>query len=282
MSFDAPTLPRKGQKSTLSTFRYEGFDLISLSKIVEREYTIPTPQTAEEVIGYYARRIAQEVKLPSQFASIVPKVRLFLAERAFGEHVDLTSVDIVQSIGSNVAHYVTVKLFSDALKKVALEVKTPELGPNTFTLSATRPFPWSKMTTKSAKSIFNLVACDNLLEKDFSRFLHGANDVAAFSKIPEALGFTIEYVDAGGGLRLYEPDFVVRLTSGACYIVETKGREDVGVALKDRAATLWCSNVTDLTYQEWKYLKVNEGEFRTLKPDDFAELLFLPGSSSGT
>jgi type III restriction enzyme len=50
-----------------------------LQKIVERDYTIPQPQTSEEVISYYAKRIAQDVKLPSQFASLVPKVREFCA-----------------------------------------------------------------------------------------------------------------------------------------------------------------------------------------------------------
>jgi type III restriction enzyme len=37
------------------------YDIITLQKMIERDYTIPEPQTAEEVIGYYARRIAQDV-----------------------------------------------------------------------------------------------------------------------------------------------------------------------------------------------------------------------------
>ena len=57
--------------------------------MIEREYTIPEPQTPEEVIGYYAKRIAQDVKLPSQFAALAPKVRQFLEKKAFGETVNL-------------------------------------------------------------------------------------------------------------------------------------------------------------------------------------------------
>ncbi len=38
----------------------------------ERDYAIPEPQTAEEVIGYYAQRIAQDVRLPSQLAALAP------------------------------------------------------------------------------------------------------------------------------------------------------------------------------------------------------------------
>src|SRR5208337_4527289 len=63
-AFTCPVLPRKQDDAVAKSFRYEGYDLITLQKLIEREYTIPEPQTAEEVIGYYARRIAQDVKLP--------------------------------------------------------------------------------------------------------------------------------------------------------------------------------------------------------------------------
>lgn len=38
----------------------------------ERDDAIAEPQTAQEIIGYYARRIAQDVKLPSEFATLAP------------------------------------------------------------------------------------------------------------------------------------------------------------------------------------------------------------------
>jgi type III restriction enzyme len=80
-AFNCPVLPRKQDDPTAKTFRYEGYDIITLQKLVEREYSIPEPQTAEEVIGYYARRIAQDVKLPSQFATLAPKVKSFWKPR---------------------------------------------------------------------------------------------------------------------------------------------------------------------------------------------------------
>ena len=72
------TSPSTANDKAAQTFHYEGVDIITLQKIVERDYTIPEPQTAEEVISYYAKRIAQDVKLPSQFAALAPKVREFL------------------------------------------------------------------------------------------------------------------------------------------------------------------------------------------------------------
>src|SRR5260370_38416866 len=83
MQFVCPVLPRKEGDKAARDFRYEAHDLVTLQKMIERDYTIPAPQTAEEVIGYYARRIAQDVKLPSQFAALVPKARDFLEGKAF-------------------------------------------------------------------------------------------------------------------------------------------------------------------------------------------------------
>ncbi len=54
--------------------------------------------------------------------------------------------------------------------------------------------------------------------------------------------------------------------------METKGREDVDVQHKDRAAKLWCENATQLTGVQWEYVKVPQSEFNKLKPDEFADL----------
>jgi type III restriction enzyme len=110
-AFKCPVLPRKQDDAVAKSFRYEGYDIITLQKLIEREYKIPEPQTAEEVIGYYARRIAQDVKLPSQFAALAPKVREFLETKAFGEQVALDEPAMIKAISTNVAQYVTVKTF---------------------------------------------------------------------------------------------------------------------------------------------------------------------------
>ena len=82
----------------------------------------------------------------------------------------------------------------------------------------------------------------------------------------------IEFTDAAGNLRYYEPDFVAVLTDGNRYIVETKGQEDVNVANKDRAAAIWCENASALTGESWAYLKVKQSEYIKLQADTFADL----------
>jgi type III restriction enzyme len=276
-SFHCPVLPRKQDDKAAQEFHYEGYDLITLQRVIERDYTIPAPQTAEEVIGYYARRIAKEVKLPSQFAALVPKVREFLQTRAFGGPVALDTPEMVKAISSNVAQYVTVKTFVQALRHVLVEELAPQLINAGRQLSSTPKFPWSRPTLPAANCIFNLVPCHNEFEKEFARFLRDAPDVPRFAKLPEQFGFIIEYTDATGNLRYYEPDFVAVIEDGTHYLLETKGLEDVNVPFKDRAAQLWCENATLLTSVSWCYLKVRQTEYASLQPTQFADLVVLGG-----
>jgi type III restriction enzyme len=273
--FACPVLPRKEGDAAAKTFRYEGYDIVTLQKLGEREYTIPEPQTAEEVIGYYARRIAQEVKLPAQFSALAPKVREFLENKAFGGRVDLNTLAMLKAISTNVAQYVTVKTFVEALRKLVIEELQPQLLHAGRSLFETPPFPWSRPTLAASKCIFNLVPCDNEFEKQFAQSLEKADDVLRFAKLPEQFGFAIAYTDAAGNLRYYEPDFVVLTSDGTHYIVETKGLEDVNVANKDRAAQLWCENAARLTGRLWAYLKVLQTEFSRLQPTAFCDLRAL-------
>jgi len=274
-SMECPILPIKGSDAAAQKFRYDGYDIITLQKIVEREYTIPEAQTSQEVISYYAKRIAQDVKLPSQFAVLAPKIREFLETKAFGKLVNLDNSAMIKAISTNVAQYVTVKTFTTALRKLVVEELTPSLLNQGRKLSETPPFPYSRQTCQATKTVFNLVPCDNEFEKDFAVFLEKTGDVTAFSKLPEQFGFAIEYTDSASNLRYYEPDFVVVLEDGAHYLVETKGREDIDVAHKDRAAQIWCENATLLTGTQWAYLKVPQREFEKLQPKEFTDLQAL-------
>ena len=271
-TFKAPKFPKKDNDSAAQTFHYEGFDIITLKKLIERDYTIPQPQTADEVISYYAKRISQDVKLPSQFAALVPKVREFLRDRAFGEVVDLGDMTVVRAIATPIAQYVTVKTFATALRGLVVEALSPTLEEPGRWLSTTEPFPFSRPTFEARKTVFNLVAADNEFERDFARFLNDARDVRTFAKLPQRFGFTIEYTDSATNLRYYEPDFVAIDRDESHYLIETKGREDIDVAFKDRAATIWCENAALLTGTPWQYIKVPQIEFGKLQATELSDV----------
>jgi type III restriction enzyme len=269
-----PRLPKKEGDSAAQQFHYEGVDIITLQKLVERDYTIPQPQTAEEVISYYAKRIAQDVKLPSQFASLVPKVRTFLRDRIFGEEVDLTDKIIIRAIATSVAQYVTVKTFASVLRGLVVEELSPILENPGRPLSETEAFPFSRPTFEASKTIFNLVAADNDFEREFAKFLQDAKDVTSFAKLPRRFGFTIEYTDSATNLRYYEPDFVAVDRDGVHYVIETKGQENIDVVHKDRAATIWCENASLLTEVAWIYVKVPQKDFGDLQPRELSDVAF--------
>lgn len=268
-----PVLPIREDDARAKTFHYEGYDIITLKRLIERDYTVPEAQTPQEVISYYAKRIAQDVKLPSQFAALAPKVREFLETKAFGQKVNLDDPAIIKAMSTNVAQYVTVKTFVDALRKLVVEELTPLLLNTGRKLSEIPAFPFSRATLSAHKTVFNLVACENDFEKAFAQFLEKANDVVAFAKLPQQFGFAIEYTDAVSNLRYYEPDFVAVLSNDTHYLVETKGREDVDVAHKDRAAQAWCENATLLTGTTWGYIKVPQKEFAKLEATQFSDML---------
>ena len=274
MKFNINKLPLKGKElEDTKKFMYEGRDILTNEKLLEREYSIPQAQTAEEVIGYYARRISQNIKLPSQFSVLAPKVRDFFERKAFGCTVDLKDPVVVKAMSSNIASYVVIKEFEKLLRDMVVEQKQPELILENRFLSSTIPFPTSKKVMQSQKTVFNYVPCDNDYELAFAKFLDKSDDVKAFAKLPMQLGFCIQYTDTLANIRNYFPDFIAINKDGSHWIIETKGREDVDVALKDQAAINWCNAATELTGTRWKYLKVLQKAFEDLRPDDFEELV---------
>ena len=56
-------LPIRPSEQEERTFRYEGKDILTLERLFEREYTIKTPQTSQEVVSYYAQMIAHGAEI---------------------------------------------------------------------------------------------------------------------------------------------------------------------------------------------------------------------------
>lgn len=264
-------LPITASEDLERTFLYEGKDLLTSETLFERIYTIPTPQTSQEVVAYYANIIAKEVRLPSQFAALAPKVRDFLKYQAFGREVDLDSPEILRAISQRLHQLVTIQAFLDALREKIVQPQEPVLEGVGRKLSSVEPFPWSLAAPECRKTVFNKVACDSNFEVTFARFLDNANDVVLFGKLPLQFGFSIPYTDTRGNLRHYYPDFVVVDDNGVSYLVETKGLEDIEVANKDRSAAIWAEQATALTGQEWRYAKVLQIDFENQAPATFAE-----------
>jgi len=279
MTFRTVVLPMSKADPRSKTFQYEGFDIITLEKMIERQYEITDPQTAQEVIGYYARRVAEAVKLPAQFAALAPKVKEFFEHKAFGQTVDLNDLITVRAMSTNTAQFVCLDVFKKALQALTIDEQEPQLLEPARMLSTCQPFPWSRPVWEGAKTVFNLVPCDNDFEREFAKFLDGCADVRAFAKLPQPFGFSVEYTDTAMNLKSYYPDFVAVDYSGVHWLLESKGQENVDVARKDAAATRWCENATKLSGTAWRYVKVPQKDFQALQPTQLGDLMALQATT---
>jgi type III restriction enzyme len=279
-SFRFTPLPLKPGDAAEQSFEYEGYDIVTLEKEFERQYTIPEPRTSGEIVGYYSKLIASDLKLPSQFSHLAPKVREFFEHVAFGRRVDLDEALVLRAMSRPSAAHVVKREFGKALRVELVEMLQPELLAPDQMLSTCPAFPYSRPTYPAKKCVLNLTPCDNKFEGAFARFLDSAPDIAAFSKLPQQFGFSIEYTDNAANMRYYFPDFVARLEGGEHWLLETKGAETVEVAHKDRAARLWCEHATQLAGVPWRYLKVSQKAFEELQAVDFEDLLVLEEPSA--
>ena len=70
---------------------------------------------------------------------------------------------------------------------------------------------------------------------------------------------------------------------GAHYVIETKGQENIDVAHKDRAATIWCENATLLTGRDLALRQGAAAEFGKLQPSVLSDAVVafaLPGGTA--
>ena len=65
------------------------------------------------------------------------------------------------------------------------------------------------------------------------------------------------------------------MLTNARTLLQTKGREAIDIACKDRAATIWSENPTLLTGTLWEYLKIPQPEFGRLQPTTYSDLCAL-------
>jgi type III restriction enzyme len=256
--------------------QYRGVHLIDQGIIEEYEFHVPYAEDPSGVITYYTRQVAKEAgveRLANTFATLAPMVRDYLKERVFERPVELDDKVILRRLAENDAQALVSQAFLQAIRALAITEREPTIEENALRVSDTPPFPWSRATVEGNKTIFNITPVDSALEARFATFLDKkAIDVAAWAKLTMNSRFALEYISKAGALRYYYPDFVIRLNDDTCLIVETKGQEDLDVAVKDRRARRWCEDATRLSDHEWAYEKVPQKLFDKFDGDSIEGL----------
>jgi type III restriction enzyme len=266
--------------------KYRGVHLIDQGIIEEYEFRVPYAEDPSGVITYYTRSVAKEAgvdRLSGAFAALAPMVRDYLKERVFERSVELEDTVILRRLAENDAQALVVNAFRDAIRALSITEREPTIEESALRVSETAPFPWSRETVPGKNTIFNLTPVDSSLEARFARFLDRATDAAAWAKLTMNTRFALEYISKAGALRYYYPDFVMRLDDDSCLIVETKGQEDLDVALKDRRARRWCQDATRLSGRDWAYEKMPQKLFDKFDGDTIEGLRrFLDANESAT
>ena len=263
---------------------YRGLHLIDKGVIEEYEFHVPYAEDPSGVITYYTRSVAKAGgvdRLSGAFATLAPMVRDYLRDRVFERPVELEDKVILRRLAENDAQALVVGAFREAIRALSITEREPTIEESALRVSETPPFPWSRETVPGERTVFNLTPVDSSLEARFARFLDRATDVTAWAKLTMNSRFALEYISRAGALRYYYPDFVMRLDDDSCLIVETKGQEDLDVALKDRRARRWCQDATRLSGRDWTYEKVPQKLFDSFDGDTLEGLRrFLDASGA--
>jgi len=204
-----PTLSIPLENKVLE-MEYVAIDMLKGMEVIKRKWDLPVPQDSKSVIAYYTDQILKQLKIGGAFASFYPVIKKYVVEKLFAEKVDLEDPRVLYKLSFPEVQEQLINLFVNTFRDMTFTEREPEER-DTIKLSDTRPFVWSKLVYPANRCIFNYVPCDNDFEVDFAKFLDGAEDVEAFSKIVSKIGFFVEYKDSKDNLRLYYPDFLVAI-----------------------------------------------------------------------
>ena len=258
------------------TMLYRGREMLTLDVVDVQEIERDFPADPAGYVGAACQLIERECRLVGQFHILAGLVKEYIENALFGGVYSMDEEYVLRRLNRSDAKTAIFLAFRSAIWKRSVEQREVRPTGETLRLSGAPGFEWSdardRMVYPGAKTVFNLVACDNRYEAEFAQFLDRAGDVAGYGKNAPQVRFTLEYQNSQGALRLYYPDFIVRLVNGDHWIVETKGLEDVEVALKDARARQWSRDASALTGVRWDYLKVHDRDFRRSTAQSFWEL----------
>ena len=248
---------------------YTARDILTTEVVEEAEIERAFPADAAGYLNVLARLVLRECRLANLadgFAKLAPLMKRYIETRMFTEEASMDERRVMVRLNTGDAKQLLFRRFVIAIRALAIVEREVESTGERIRVSETKPYATTRrLKVEAERTVFNLVPCDSELEKRFAQWLDArAADVLAFAKNEPAVGFHVPYMSPSGGLRFYRPDFVVR-TADAAWVVETKGLETIEVPRKDQRMAAWCRSASDLTGEDWRYLKVTEALF------DFSE-----------
>jgi type III restriction enzyme len=255
---------------------YVGRTLFTNEIVEQMKIQMPLLQSGVGAISYYREELERITGLRGIHHILAPLIQRFLEELLFGEKCSIFDDRMVSRLADSDVHEYIRAVFVQLIRKKTTRTEKRVQSQASSSVTNWRPFQVTHSehhpTLTAQKTPFNLVPCDRDLEVALVQFIERALDVAAFCKNTGPQALRIDYLATGGRLAFYTPDFFIRETNGTYLLVETKGREDLDVPAKARAAKEWCKSAS-VGGVQWNYLYIPEGVFQRLFGDRVEELV---------
>ena len=230
--------------------------------------------TTQELLTSIVNMVVVQAKLPNRFAELYPIVQEYVQCRCFGADVNLEDGNVRSHLSRQVIRKSIAEYLARQIANLTLERQEVAFDKAAHQLSDTKSFHWRRdlPPLRAEKTVFNYVATYNNFERQFAEFLDRAPDILRFAALgtteqgASGTTFKVDYVKPSGAIGFYYPDWVAvhHDISGQVinWVIETKGRVWEGTEEKDEAMRGWCQGVSRATGESWKYIRVNQAEFR--------------------
>ena len=243
---------------------YKGRHLITNEIVEQMKIKIPLLENGVGAISFFREELEHATKLRGTHAKLAPLIQRFIEELLFNERSSIFDPRLVSRLADqDVREYIRAT-FVPLLRKKTTQVTKRAATKLEKSVTYWHPFQVTSSERKpvlpAEKTPFNLVPCDSGLEFAMAQFINNTPDTASFCKNAGPQALRIDYLTADGRLLFYTPDFFVRKKDGSYLLIETKGRTDLDVPAKARAAIEWCKSAST-TKTKWEYVYVPEEVF---------------------
>jgi type III restriction enzyme len=226
--------------------------------------------------AYFAQMLGRACHLNNPHKQLTPLVEQFLSKVLFEQEVDLYSGEVDHRIRDmDVTEHVRATFTPLILSKIVQKKERKRISKGQR-LSTWKPYQATSNEKRPAveaqKTMFNLVPCENEFEQAFADFCDVTTDVVAFAKNAGPQKLMIDYLRPDGHRALYVSDFMVRLKKGDYLLCELKGKVDLLVPMKMRAAVEWCKTASSGKVK-WRCLYVPYNLFQQSAAATMEELV---------
>jgi type III restriction enzyme len=231
----------------------------------------------QSVIGYFAHVVKQDLRLVSGYDILYGKMKEFIEDHLFEKHLDLDNLNSLRNLSEIEVTRTIIETFKKRINELTVLDKGEAEIRDYIKVSRSRPFVVKDQGyIVPKKSVFNKMVGDSHFELEFAAFLEECDDIISYAKNYFAVHFKIDYRNADGSISDYYPDFIVKISPGEYYVVETKGREDLDDVEKIQRLGQWCEDVnaqhSNITYR-MLYIKQEDWGALGQKPRSFGEVI---------